>query len=121
MTVQVVGCSHHGTSIGIRERLAFGRQQADEALLQWRVSFRDVEGVLLSTCNRVEIYAASQSAAIPGVEEIGGFLARFHRIDAAEIVPHLFVNTDEAAVRHLFSVAASIDSMVIGEPQILRK
>jgi glutamyl-tRNA reductase len=119
MNVQVVGCSHHGTSIGIRERLAFGRQQAEEALQQWRVSFRDVEGVLLSTCNRVEIYAASQSAPIPGVEEVGRFLARFHRLDAGELVPHLFVNSDEAAVRHLFSVAASVDSMVIGEPQIL--
>ena len=119
MNVQVVGCSHHGTSIVIRERLAFGRQQADEALEQWRLAFRDVEGVLLSTCNRVEIYAASQSAPIPGVEEIGHFLARFHQLDASEIVPHLFVNTDEAAVRHLFSVAASLDSMVLGEPQIL--
>ena len=119
MNVQVVGCSHHGTSIVIRERLAFGRQQAEEALRQWRLAFRDVEGVLLSTCNRVEIYAASESAAIPGVEEIGGFLARFHQLDASEIVPHLFVNTDEAAVRHLFGVAASLDSMVLGEPQIL--
>ena len=71
MNVQVVGCSHHGTSIGIRERLAFGRQQAEEALHSGGVSFHDVEGVLLSTCNRVEIYAASQSAPIPGVEEIG--------------------------------------------------
>ncbi len=119
MNVQVVGCSHHGTSILIRERLAFGREQADEALNQWRLSFRDVEGVLLSTCNRVEVYAASQSGPVPGVEEIGHFLARFHQIDASEIVPHLFVNTDGAAVRHLFSVAASLDSMVLGEPQIL--
>ena len=119
MNVQVVGCSHHGTSIIVRERLAFGREQAEEALQQWRNSFHDVEGVLLSTCNRVEIYAASQSAPIPGVEEIGHFLARFHQLDPSEIVPHLFVSTDEAAVRHLFGVAASLDSMVLGEPQIL--
>jgi glutamyl-tRNA reductase len=119
MNVQVVGCSHHVTSIMVRERLAFGKEQAREALQQWRNAFRDVEGVLLSTCNRVEIYAASQSAPIPNVEEVGGFLARFHRLDAREIVPHLFVNSDEAAMRHLFSVAASLDSMVIGEPQIL--
>jgi len=119
VNLQVVGCSHHSTSIAIRERLAFGRQQAEEALQQWRLAFREVEGVLLSTCNRVEIYAASQSAPIPGVKEIGDFLARFHRIDAEEIVPHLFVNSNEAAVRHLFGVAASLDSMVLGEPQIL--
>ena len=119
MNVQVVGCSHHATSIAIRERLAFGRQQVEEALREWRTCFRDVESVLLSTCNRVEIYAASQSAPIPDVKEIGGFLARYHRLDPDEIVPHLFVDADEAAVRHLFGVAASLDSMVLGEPQIL--
>ena len=119
MNLQVVGCSHHATAIGVRERLAFGREQAGEALTEWRSAFRDVEGVLLSTCNRVEIYAASQSGAVPNVDQIGVFLAQLHRLDPGEIVPHLFVNTDEAAVRHLFSVAASLDSMVLGEPQIL--
>ena len=119
MNLQVVGCSHHATAIAVRERLAFGREQAGEALAEWRCEFRDVEGVLLSTCNRVEIYAASQSGAVPDVGQIGVFLARFHRLDPAAIVPHLFVNTNEAAVRHLFSVAASLDSMVLGEPQIL--
>src|SRR5580704_1893871 len=116
MNVQVVGCSHHGTGIAIRERLAFGREQAGEALTQWRSAFRDVEGVLLSTCNRVEIYAAGQSGTVPDVEKIGVFLARFHRLDPEEIVPRLFVRTDEEAVRHLFRVAASLDSMVLGEP-----
>jgi glutamyl-tRNA reductase len=119
MNLQVVGCSHHGTAIAIRERLAFGREQASAALAQWRIGFRDVEAVLLSTCNRVEIYTANQTGGVPGAEEIGGFLARFHHLDAGEIVPHLVVSSDEAAVRHLFRVAASLDSMVIGEPQIL--
>jgi glutamyl-tRNA reductase len=119
MNLQVVGCSHHATAIAVRERLAFGREQAGEALSEWRSSFRDVEGVLLSTCNRVEVYAASQSGAVPDVDQIGVFLARFHRLDPGQIVPHLFVSTDEAAVRHLFRVAASLDSMVLGEPQIL--
>jgi glutamyl-tRNA reductase len=119
MNLQVVGCSHHATAIAVRERLAFGRDEAGEALLQWRNSFHDVEGVLLSTCNRVEVYAASQSGAVPDIDQIGVFLARFHRLDPGQIMPHLFVSTDEAAVRHLFSVAASLDSMVLGEPQIL--
>ncbi len=119
MNVQVVACSHQATTIAIRERLAYGRQHVEEALREWRTCFRVVESVLLSSCNRVVIYAASHSAPIPDVKEIGGFLARYHRLDPDEIVPHLFVDADEAAVRHLFGVAASLDSMVLGEPQIL--
>ena len=63
MLVQVVGCSHHGTSIAVRERLAFTPEQTREALDHWRRVFPGVEAVLLSTCNRVEIYAATERAA----------------------------------------------------------
>jgi glutamyl-tRNA reductase len=119
VNLQVVGCSHHGASIAIRERLAFARDQADRALDEWRRAFANVEGVLLSTCNRVEMYVASESAAMPTPDDVGRFMASFHDIDPAEVAPHLFVDRDEAAVRHLFTVAASLDSMVLGEPQIL--
>ena len=60
MLVQVVGCSHHGTSIALRERLAFSPEQTREALDHWRRVFPGVEAVLLSTCNRVEVYAATE-------------------------------------------------------------
>ena len=88
-------------------------------MAEWRKAFRDVEAVVLSTCNRMEVYAASQSGSVPNLEQIGDFLARFHRRNRKEIVPHLFVSSNEEAVRHLFDVAASLDSMVLGEPQIL--
>jgi glutamyl-tRNA reductase len=119
MNVQVVGCSHHATPIAVRERLAFGPDQTAEALDHWRRVFRKVEGVLLSTCNRVEIYAASDGAALPTAEQVAGFLARFHKLDAAEVTPYLYTSIGEDAVRHLFTVASSLDSMVVGEPQIL--
>ena len=119
MLVQVVGCSHHDTSVAVRERLAFSPEQTREALDHWRRVFPGVEVVLLSTCNRVEVYAATERRAEPTLDQIAKFLARFHGIDPAEVVEHLYQYSDETAVRHLFTVAASLDSMVIGEPQIL--
>ena len=119
MLVQVVGCSHHGTSIAVRERLAFTPEQTREALDQWRRVFPGVEAVLLSTCNRVEIYAATERDTEPTLDQIAKFLARFHGLEPADVIEHLYHHSDEAAVQHLFTVAASLDSMVLGEPQIL--
>ena len=75
MLVQVVGCSHHGTSLALRERLAFSPEQLREALDHWRRVFPGVEAVLLSTCNRVEIYAATERETEPSLDQIAGFLA----------------------------------------------
>ena len=119
MLARVVGCSHHGTSIALRERLAFSQEQLREALDHWRRVFRGVEAVILSTCNRVEIYAATEQETEPGLDQIAGFLARFHGLDPAEVAEHLYQYSDDAAVQHLFSVASSLDSMVLGETQIL--
>ncbi|MCE5266775.1 MAG: glutamyl-tRNA reductase [Planctomycetaceae bacterium] len=119
MLVKVVGCSHHSAAVGVRERLAFSAAQTREALDRWRRAFCGVEAVLLSTCNRVEIYAATEQQCEPSLDQIAGFLARFHSIDPAEVARHLYQHDDEAAVRHLFNVASSLDSMVLGEPQIL--
>ncbi|MHC4403439.1 MAG: glutamyl-tRNA reductase [Planctomycetota bacterium] len=119
MKVQVVGCSHHNASIAVRERLAFSAEQAGEALTEVRRVFPEVEAVLLSTCNRVELYTAAESVPSPSGPRAAEFLARFHGFQRAEIEPHLYHRVDEDAVRHLFTVASSLDSMVVGEPQIL--
>jgi len=119
MIVQVVGCSHHETSLTLRERLAFTREQASEALDHWRRVFPGVEAVLLSTCNRVELYAANDGETLPDRYQIAGFLARFHHVDPAGIVDTLYELRHGEAIRHLFTVASSLDSMVVGEPQIL--
>src|SRR4030042_2957012 len=107
MNVQVVGCSHHGTSIALRERLAFSAEQTRTALNEWLRVFPEVEAVLLSTCNRVEIYAAAEEPTLPTHEQVAEFLARFHNLDPADLCGQLYQHTGEAAVRHLFTVAAS--------------
>jgi glutamyl-tRNA reductase len=120
MKLQMIGCSHHHSSLAVRERLAFTPEESAQALVQLRERFPLVETVLLSTCNRTEIYtAAGEGSVAPSHEEIAQFVADFHRLPIYEIFDDLFARTGEDAVRHLFTVAASLDSMVVGEPQIL--
>ncbi|HEX3869341.1 MAG TPA: glutamyl-tRNA reductase [Pirellulales bacterium] len=120
MKVQMIGCSHHNSSVEQRGRLAFSTRQAADALDGLRRRFPKSEAVLLSTCNRVEVYTASDEPDVgPTHQEVAEFLAEFHGLDVYEIFDDLFERTGEDAVRHLFTVAASLDSMVVGEPQIL--
>ncbi len=119
MNMQVVGCSHHRTPIAVRERLALSPEQTVAALDGWRRVFPRVEAVLLSTCNRVEVYAATENQLTPTLGQVADFLARFHDFDPAELSEHLYRQIGDEAIRHLFSVASSLNSMVLGEPQIL--
>ena len=120
MTLAFVGGTHRTVPLPLRERLAFSTDQAAEALCCFRDRFPGREGVLLSTCNRVELYTAGESDVLPlPREQLIGFLAESRGIDAEVLSPVLFGETDEAVVRHLFSVASGLDSMVLGEPQIM--
>ena len=120
MKLQMVGCSHHNAPLEIRERLAFNTEQAAAALARWRAAFPRTEAVLLSTCNRVEVYTATESAKEgPTHHQVAEFLAECHGLDLVSVFDDLFEQSGEGMVRHLFTVAASLDSMVIGEPQIL--
>ena len=120
MTIAFVGGTHRTVPLPLRERLAFSAEQAAEALRRFRNRFPGREGVLLSTCNRVEFYAAGESdAAPPPREQLVSFLAECRGIDASLLGPVLSGESDEAVVRHLFSVASGLDSMVLGEPQIV--
>ena len=120
MKLQMVGCSYHGLSVERRERIAFNPQQAEEALTRFRSAFPRTEAVLLSTCNRTEIYTAAQEPEqAPTHEAVARFVAEFHGLPIYDVFDDLIERTGEDAVRHLFCVAASLDSMVVGEPQIL--
>jgi glutamyl-tRNA reductase len=120
MTLALVGGTHRTVPLALRERLAFSAEQAAEALTRFRDRFPGREGVLLSTCNRVEFYAAGENdVEAPPPEQLVSFLAECRGLDAGDLGPLLAREHDEAAVRHLFGVAAGLDSMVLGEPQIL--
>jgi len=120
MKLQLVGCSHRYSSVAARERLAFSPAQAEAALEGLRQRFPQSEAVLLSTCNRVEVYTAAEDPErAPTHQDVAEFLAAFHGLDVLDIFDDLFERTGEDAVRHLFTVAASLDSMVVGEPQIV--
>src|SRR5437879_3575359 len=108
MNLLALGCSYRTTPVQVRERLAFNDEQRGRALdlLATRLGH---EAVILSTCNRVEVYLAP----LPGAactEPAGDFLAEFHGLPADEVRPHLYGHRNQQAVRHLFRVAASLDS-----------
>lgn len=120
MNLQVIGCSHHHSSLAVRERLAFTDQQAVHLLNSFYIRFPESEAVLLSTCNRTEFYVAGKERArLPSRPEMVTLLSEHRELDPNDLESELFMHQDRTAVRHLFSVASSLDSMVIGETQIL--
>lgn len=120
MNILVVGLNHKSASVEIREQLAFSTSKITEALDRFRRCFPSSEVVILSTCNRVELYACSPKTSSEFTEEaIFDFLAGFHGIEKARFRENMYVYQDLEAVNHLFFVASSLDSMVLGESQIV--
>ena len=121
MNLLVVYCTHQTTPLAIRERLAFAsREQLAAAYTTLRQRFPETELVVLSTCNRVELYIARQSEAEPLTPSIlAQFLSEFHGVPLDDFVGELRAASASEAVRHLYEVISSLDSMVLGEPQIV--
>jgi len=120
MNLRMIGCSHQRTSLALRQQLAFDEAQAQRALSKWRETFPATELALLSTCNRVELYIApAHTNEPPSTESLIQALAEFHGVPSRQIAGQLITLTNEEVVQHLFRVATSLDSMVVGEPQIL--
>jgi glutamyl-tRNA reductase len=119
MKIFVVGLNHKSAPIEIRERLAYDAAGAVEALGQLKNKFHEAEFVLLSTCNRVELYCASKRVGGVAVDDLAGFLSEFHNVGLEEFQEYLYTYQDEESVRHLLMVASSMDSMVVGEAQII--
>ncbi|UVT14237.1 MAG: glutamyl-tRNA reductase [Nitrospira sp.] len=119
MHLIVVGLSHKTAPVEIRERLAVPESRLGEALTRL-CSYPGVkEGVLLSTCNRVEVYSVVDDIEA-GYGRIQEFLADTHlSLSSEQLTPHLYWHTGDRAIAHMFRVAASLDSMIIGESQIL--
>jgi len=121
MKILVTGLNHKSAPIAVREKLAFDAMTTLRALRMLKNSFPQAEFVLLSTCNRVELYTARKAATRPVAEDLIKFLSEFHNVQRKDFQDFLYVYTDEDAVRHLLTVASSLDSMVVGEVQIIRQ
>jgi glutamyl-tRNA reductase len=114
MQLALVGVSHKTAPVEIRERLAFNNDALRRALETLIVRQEVSEAMILSTCNRVEVVAESADERL-----IREFLCEFHKIPSDVVSKHLYSFRNVDAIRHVFRVAASLDSMMIGEPQIL--
>ena len=118
MIVFVAGLSHRNAPVAVREQLAVEDDKLRELLRDVHATGVLREAVLLSTCNRVELYGVAEA---PGEARAAVFrhLCRYRGLDPVTVEPLLYTYEDEEAVRHVFRVASSLDSMMIGEPQIL--
>lgn len=117
MHLVLVGLSHHTAPLEIRERIGISRSMVPAALDRLASDGCD-DAVLLSTCNRTEVYAVASDPTAMG-ERIIGCLADYRGVRRDDIDAALYVRTDADAARHLFRVAAGLDSLVVGEPEIL--
>ena len=119
MDIILVGLSHNTAPVEVREKLSFSGQMLSDGIKRLRGYENISECLILSTCNRVEIYAIVDQSEI-GIARIKDFLHSYQTtLPLESISQHLYIHKNEAAVKHLFRVAASLDSMVVGEPQIL--
>lgn len=118
MNVVVVGLSHKTAPVSLREKLALSAAEQPEALGELLKSEHVAEAVILSTCNRTEVYGVANDVRA-GRDDVIGFLCRWNSLERKQVQDHLYSYELDRAVNHLFSVASSLDSMVIGEAQIL--
>jgi glutamyl-tRNA reductase len=118
MQVLLVGLNHHTAPVSVRERFAFSKHRLPEALDSFIDGEHLTEGMILSTCNRVELLSVTPHEPHEGIHYVESFLTNFHRkIDG--IHEHLYQRAEVDAIRHVFRVTASLDSMIVGEPQIM--
>ncbi|MBF0587996.1 MAG: glutamyl-tRNA reductase [Magnetococcales bacterium] len=118
MKIVALGLSHKTAPVALRERFSFSAAELTQRLPELLAKECIAEAVILSTCNRVEIYLATQQDDI-AIAETALWLADVHEVPAAQLESHLYIKSDQQAVQHSFRVTASLDSLVVGEPQIL--
>ena len=113
-----IGMNHETAPVELRELAAFGEHNIDE-VMNAISSIKDIkESIVLSTCNRVEILFTTDNEK-GGTESVIDFLCRYSQISREKLLPILYIYNDQEAIRHIFRVGASLDSLIIGEPQIL--
>ena len=116
MSLLSLGINHQTAPVDIREKVAFAPDAMGKALVELQDLAAVNETVIVSTCNRTEIYCDTSSDS---GEAISNWLSSYHGMSSEALSPYLYLHTDQEVVRHLFRVASGLDSMVLGEPQIL--
>src|SRR3989441_3660257 len=115
MNFQLIGVNHKSAPVEVRERLAIPESRLPEAMQRLAAYPGVDEGLILSTCNRVELLPQTKNGSV----DLRGFVGNYFKVNPADLEPHLYEYREQDAIRHLFRVTASLDSMVVGEPQIL--
>ncbi len=115
MNLQLIGVNHKSAPVEVRERLAIPESRLADALRRLTGHPGVEEGIIFSTCNRVELLTQTRNGSV----DLRAFLREYFDLKPSEFEPHLYEYRERDAIRHLFRVAASLDSMVVGEPQIL--
>jgi glutamyl-tRNA reductase len=115
MNFQLIGVNHKSAPVEVRERLAIPESRLPEALTRLAQHPGVDEGLILSTCNRVELLTQTKNGRV----DLREFLGNYFKVNPADLEPYLYEYREQDAIRHLFRVTASLDSMVVGEPQIL--
>ncbi len=116
MSLLAIGINHNTASVELREKVAFGPDKLSEALNQLSANSHVNGSVILSTCNRTEIYCDVKPSSKNKLIE---WLTHFHQVNPEDLKPSLYIHEDQAAIRHLMRVSCGLDSLVLGEPQIL--
>ena len=119
MKIVVLGLNHKTAPVEIREKLAFNTTETSNALCELKKRFSQAEFVLLSTCNRVELYCAGKHCQGADTAKLAEFLSEFHNIEINKFNQFLYAYENEDAIQHLLTVASSLDSLVVGEAQII--
>ena len=119
MGIVLIGISHKTAPVEVRERVAFAETRLTGALQEMVDRQTVSEGLIVSTCNRIEILALVAGEPATGIDQLSAFLHRYHGFAHGSLFDHLYARADLEAIKHVFRVASSLDSMVVGEPQIL--
>jgi len=119
MSIYAIGLNHKSASVEVREKLVLNRDKTADFLQQLKTRYPDAEFALLSTCNRVELYLSQNTDLDPGPNAILSFFAQYHDVDVDLFTDAFYIYEDTDAVTHLLTVTASLDSMVVGESQIV--
>ncbi|RJX71611.1 glutamyl-tRNA reductase [Vibrio sinensis] len=116
MSLLAIGINHNTASVELREKVAFGPDKLPQALQQLAENPNVNGSVIISTCNRTEIYCDVKPS---GKSKVIDWLSQFHQVSPEKLKPSLYVHEEQAAIRHLMRVSCGLDSLVLGEPQIL--